>query len=121
MISNCSRVKLERLTSNALLPSLPRLKIREDLSRLLDQDGNQRSKAKVSETDAAQVFDRRPTADYEEVLIGWQEKLFNRVFLQRRLFYLHSCAFSWNSMSMDKILETHELLESRNITTTFAR
>jgi uncharacterized membrane protein YheB (UPF0754 family) len=83
-------VKLELLTSDAVLPSLSRLKLQENLTRLLDRDGNRRSKPKVSTTDATQALDRRPTTDYEEVLIGWQEKLFNRVFILSLLFDPHS-------------------------------
>ena len=77
--SCCYRVKLERLTSNALLPSLQRLKIEEDLSRLLGTDGSQSAKAKAAKTDVAQAFDESKRSDYEEVVIGWQQKLFNRV------------------------------------------
>jgi len=73
------RVKLERLTSNALLPSLQRLKIEEDLVRLLDKDGKQAEKSKASKTDAAQALDETKRSEYEEVIVGWQQKLFSRV------------------------------------------
>ncbi|CAF0929463.1 unnamed protein product [Rotaria sordida] len=72
------RVKLERLTSNSLLPSLERLKIREDLSRLLGNDGQPIEKPKASRTEIAQVFDETKNSEYEEVVIGWQQKLFSR-------------------------------------------
>ncbi|UJR22762.1 hypothetical protein I4U23_025794 [Adineta vaga] len=72
------RVKLERLTSNALLPSLPRLKIQEDLSRLLDKDGQKIEKIKPTTTNIALALDTRNISDYEEVVIHWQQKLFSR-------------------------------------------
>ena len=68
-------VKLERLTSNALLPSLQRLKIIEDLARLL---GNN-EQANANKTEIAQALDEAKRSDYEEVIIGWQQKLFSRV------------------------------------------
>ncbi|CAF1275400.1 unnamed protein product [Rotaria magnacalcarata] len=73
------RVKLERLTSNALLPSLQRLKIEEDLSRLLEIDDKNPNKTKASKTDLAQALDESKRSDYEEVIVGWQQKLFNRL------------------------------------------
>ena len=73
------RVKLERLTSNALIPTLERLKIEEDLSRLLVQDTKQPEKSKASKTDAAQALEETKRSEYEEVIIGWQQKLFSRV------------------------------------------
>ncbi|CAF3305940.1 unnamed protein product [Rotaria socialis] len=73
------RVKLERLTSNALLPSLNRLKIEEDLSRLLEIDDKNANKNKASKTDLAQALDESKRSDYEEVVVGWQQKLFNRL------------------------------------------
>lgn len=73
------RVKLERLTSNALLPSLQRLKIEEDLTRLLDKDGKQAEKAKASKTDMAQALDETKRSEYEEVIVSWQQKIFSRV------------------------------------------
>jgi hypothetical protein len=72
-------VKLERLTSNALIPSLQRLKIEEDLSRLLSQDAKQPEKSKASKTDTAQALEETKRSEYEEVIIGWQHKLFSRV------------------------------------------
>jgi Meckel syndrome type 1 protein len=72
------RVKLERLTSNALIPSLQRLKIEEDLSRLLSQDAKQPEKSKASKTDTAQALKETERSEYEEVIIGWQHKLFSR-------------------------------------------
>ena len=71
-------VKLERLTSNALLPSLQRLKVEEDLVRLLDADGKPTDKKKVSKTDRAQAIEDTKRSEYEEVLIGWQQKLFSK-------------------------------------------
>ena len=73
------RVKLERLTSNALIPSLQRVRIEEDLTRLLTVDGNEGEKAKASKTDVAQAMDGSRRSEYEEVVIGWQQKLFSRV------------------------------------------
>jgi len=73
------RVKLERLTSNALIPSLQRLKIEEDLLRLLGQDGKQVEKSKASKTDTAQALKETKRSEYEEVIVGWQQKLFSRV------------------------------------------
>ncbi len=74
------RVKLERLTSNALIPTLERLKIEEDLSRLIGQDAaKQPEKAKASKTDTAQALEETKRSEYEEVIIGWQHKLFSRV------------------------------------------
>ncbi len=73
------RVKLERLTSNALLPSLHRLKIEEDLVNLLSKDGKQAEKTKANKTDAAQALEEAKRTDYEEVVVGWQQKLFSRV------------------------------------------
>jgi len=72
-------VKLERLTSSALLPSLQRLKIEEDLSRLLNIDGKRVEKAKASRTDTAQAMNETKRSEYEEVVVGWQQKLFSRV------------------------------------------
>lgn len=74
-----SSVKLERLTSSALLPSLQRLRIEEDLTRLLNADGKLAEKPKATKTDAAQALDETKRSEYEEVVIGWQQKLFNRV------------------------------------------
>ena len=71
-------VKLERLTSNALLPSLQRLKIEEDLTRLLELNGKPAEKSKVSKTDRAQAMGETKRSEYEEVLIGWQQKLFSQ-------------------------------------------
>jgi len=86
------RVKLEHLTSNALLPSLQRSKIEEDLSRLLKidekevdksktsrKDEKEVDKIKASKTDVAQALEETKKSQYEEVIIGWQQKLFNRV------------------------------------------
>jgi hypothetical protein len=73
------RVKLERSSSNALIPSLQRLQIEEDLLRLLGQDGKQVEKSKASKTDAAQALKETKRSDYEEVIVGWQQKLFSRV------------------------------------------
>jgi hypothetical protein len=72
-------VKLERLTSNALLPSLQRLKIEEDLSRLLNKDGKQPEKSKASRTDMAQALEETERSEYEEVVVSWQQKIFSRV------------------------------------------
>ncbi|UJR26255.1 hypothetical protein I4U23_007595 [Adineta vaga] len=77
------RVKLERLTSNALLPSLQRLKIEDDLSRLLGDDGKKLEKAKVSRTEMAQALDEAKRSEYEEVVISWQQKLFSRFEFER--------------------------------------
>ncbi|CAF1251705.1 unnamed protein product [Rotaria sordida] len=77
------RVKLERLTSNALLPSLQRIKIEEDLSRLLNIDDKQAEKAKASKTDVAQALEESKRSDYEEVVIGWQQKIFSRFEFER--------------------------------------
>ncbi len=73
------RVKLERSSSNALIPSLQRLQIEEDLLRLLGQDGKQVEKSKASKTDAAQALEETKRSEYEEVIVGWQQKLFSRV------------------------------------------
>ncbi|CAF2742224.1 unnamed protein product [Rotaria sp. Silwood2] len=73
------RVKLERLTSSALLPSLQRIKIEEDLSRLLNIGDKQPEKAKASKTDVAQALEESKRSDYEEVVIGWQQKIFSRL------------------------------------------
>ncbi len=86
------RVKLEHLTSNALLPSLQRTKIEEDLSRLLKidekevdksktskKDEKEVDKSKASKTDVAQALEETKKSQYEEVVVGWQQKLFNRV------------------------------------------
>ncbi|CAF0909047.1 unnamed protein product [Adineta steineri] len=72
------RVKLERLTSNALLPSLQRLKIEEDLTRLLSKDGQPKEKPKSSKIEVAQALEETKRSDYEEVLVGWQQKMFSR-------------------------------------------
>ncbi len=86
------RVILEHLTSNALLPSLQRTKIEEDLSRLLKidekevdksktskKDEKEVDKNKASKTDVAQALEETKKSEYEEVIVGWQQKLFNRV------------------------------------------
>jgi len=73
------RVKLELLSSNALIPSLQRLQIEEDLLRLLGQDGKQVEKSKASKTDTAQALKETKRSEYEEVIVGWQQKLFSRV------------------------------------------
>lgn len=72
-------VKLERLTSSALIPSLQRLQIEEELSRLLGRDAKQSEKSKASKTDAAQAMEESKRSGYEEAVIGWQQKLFNKV------------------------------------------
>lgn len=72
-------MKLERLTSSALIPSLQRLQIEDDLSHLLGKDGKQAEKSKASKTDAAQAMEETKRSQYEEVVIGWQQKLFSRV------------------------------------------
>ncbi|CAF3358718.1 unnamed protein product [Rotaria sp. Silwood1] len=69
------RIRLERLTSNALLPSLQRIKIEEDLSRLLKIDDKQ---PKPSKTDVAQALEETKRSEYEEVVISWQQKIFSR-------------------------------------------
>ena len=61
-------MKLQRVTSNALLPSLPRLKIQNDLMQLLGEPEEEKKKKKKTKD-----------TDDEEVIISWQEKLFNRV------------------------------------------
>lgn len=64
------------MTSNTLLSSLPRLRIQNDLLRLFDQ------------TDAGGGGDKKKTKkkpkhknddNIEELVIAWQEKIFNRV------------------------------------------
>lgn len=72
-------MKLERLSTNALLPSLQRLKIEEDLVRLLDHTGKPAETSRVSKTDRAQAMDETKRSEYEELVIGWQQKLFSRV------------------------------------------
>ncbi|CAF4862772.1 unnamed protein product [Rotaria sp. Silwood1] len=73
------RIRLERLTSNALLPSLQRIKIEEDLSRLLKIDDKQPEKQpKPSKTDVAQALEETKRSEYEEVVISWQQKIFSR-------------------------------------------
>ncbi len=62
-------MKIERLTSNVLLPSLSRFKIEEELSHLLNTDEQKIEKS-----------ERRKT-DILEVVIIWQQKLFSRVCL----------------------------------------
>ncbi|CAF4445740.1 unnamed protein product [Adineta steineri] len=59
------RVKLERLTSNALLPSLERLKYEKELSRLLNPDG------KPKRTEVVPILDQTHKSNYEEVVISW--------------------------------------------------
>lgn len=84
-------MKLERLTSNALIPSLARLRIQEDLSRLLDSDGQKLKQPKATTTDVAQALHAENTTDYEEVVISWQQKLFSQVdivFIFDHLRYL---------------------------------
>ncbi|CAF0833336.1 unnamed protein product [Adineta ricciae] len=73
------RVKLEHLTSNALIPSLSRLKIQEDLLALLDSDGQKVKQPKATATDVLQALNAQSTTDYEEVVISWQQKLFSRL------------------------------------------
>jgi hypothetical protein len=73
-------VKLERLTSNVLLPSLPKLKIEEELSHLLNNDGQKIEKFNASRTEITQKFDEANGLEYEEVDINWQQKLFSRVY-----------------------------------------
>lgn len=72
-------VKLERLTSSALIPSLHRLQIEEDLSRLLGRDTKPSEKGKASKTDAAQALEESKRSGYEEMIIGWQQKIFSKV------------------------------------------
>ncbi|CAF1246849.1 unnamed protein product [Adineta steineri] len=72
------RVKLERLTSNALLPSLERLKYEKELSRLLNTDGKPIEKPKPKRTEVVPLLDQTHKSNYEEVVISWQQKLFNR-------------------------------------------
>jgi hypothetical protein len=78
---------LERLTSNALIPSLSRLKIEEDLSRLLKKDDQRIGNPKVSRTKMTQALDGTNRSDYEEIVIGWQQKLFNRVYMRTISFF----------------------------------
>ncbi|CAF1315330.1 unnamed protein product [Rotaria magnacalcarata] len=73
------RVKLERYTSNALIPSQEWLKIQDDLSRLLDNEGRGLEKPKTSSADVARLLDKTRSEEYEQVDISWQQKLFNRV------------------------------------------
>ena len=61
-----------------MLPSLQRLKIEEDLGRLLDVDGKTNGKKNPSKTERAQAMDEAKRSEYEEVSIGWQQKLFCR-------------------------------------------
>ncbi|CAF5213173.1 unnamed protein product, partial [Rotaria magnacalcarata] len=72
------RVKLERYTSNALIPSQEWLKIQDDLSRLLDNEGRGLEKPKTSSADVARLLDKTRSEEYEQVDISWQQKLFNR-------------------------------------------
>ncbi|CAF3232932.1 unnamed protein product, partial [Rotaria sp. Silwood2] len=69
-------VKSERLTSNSLLPSLERVKIQEELSRLLNNDGQPTKEPKASKTEVAQMFNQTNNSEYEEVVIVWQRKHF---------------------------------------------
>ncbi|CAF3730793.1 unnamed protein product [Rotaria sp. Silwood1] len=71
------RVKFERLTSNSLLPSLEQIKIREDLSRLLTNDGQPLKEPKANKTNIGPVLNETNNSEYEEVVIGWQQKLFS--------------------------------------------
>jgi hypothetical protein len=50
-------------------------------------------KAKASRTDTAQALDETKRSEYEEVVVGWQQKLFNQVrqsflYLLFNLFFL---------------------------------
>ena len=82
-------MKLERLTSNALIPSLARLKIQEDLLRLLDSDGQKAKQPKATTTDVLQALNAQNMTDYEEVVISWQQKLFSRVDIE--FIFDHLC------------------------------
>ena len=70
---------MERLTSNALLPSLQRMKIEEDLMNLIGKNDKPNDKPKTSKTDVAQALEETKRSEYEEIVVGWQQKIFNRV------------------------------------------
>lgn len=72
-------VKIERVTSNSLIPTVERLKIQEDLSCLLDRDGSRAEKSKPSNIDRAKLSDQINQTEYEEVVVAWQQKLFSKV------------------------------------------
>ena len=55
------------------------MKIKEDLSRLLHIDDKSAEKSKASKTDVAQALEETKRSEYEEIVIGWQQKIFNRV------------------------------------------
>lgn len=55
------------------------MKIEDDLSRILQINKKPQDKAKPSKTDVAQALDETKRTDYEEAVVGWQKKLFNRV------------------------------------------
>lgn len=117
-------MKLERLTSSALIPSLQRLQIEEDLSRLLGKDGKQLEQNKASKTDAAQAMEETRRSQYEEMVIGWQQKIFSRV--ERSLFILiitHSLIglISMNSISMEKMIDQTLIHWRENISRIFRR
>lgn len=67
-------MKLERVTSNSLLPSLPRLRVQEDLLRLIGDTDEEKEKPKKK-----MKWKKDANDNVEEVVIAWQEKVFNRV------------------------------------------
>ena len=117
-------VKLERLSSSALLPSLQRLKIEEDLLNLLGKNDKQNDKPKTSKTEVAQAMEDTKRSEYEETVVGWQQKIFNRVRSQTQrvcpsdesvaLLFIRS-----NSMPTGKAQAPRVPLSSTNITTTY--
>lgn len=64
------------MTSNTLLPSLPRLRIENDLLRIFDRiDADNGREKKKTKKKVKQDKDK----NIEEFVIAWQEKIFNRV------------------------------------------
>jgi hypothetical protein len=59
---------------------------------LLNKDGHRMEEPGPSRTEMAQALDETKGTDYEEVIIGWQQKLFSGVcaelFFRYLKFYL---------------------------------
>ncbi|CAF0729111.1 unnamed protein product [Didymodactylos carnosus] len=71
-------VILERVTSSALLPSLQRLKLEDEMAKLLLKDGRISDEKKPTNVDVAQALDLTKRSQYEEAVISWKQKMFSR-------------------------------------------
>jgi hypothetical protein len=75
-----------------------------------------------SRTEMAQALDETKGTDYEEVIIGWQQKLFSGVCAELfSVFSLSEILFSSNLKPMEKIWDHIKHHLNKNISMTYKK